>query len=414
MIGALDLRPDGRRLALALLGKLLARPPAGSSRRQKILVVRPDHLGDLLFLTPALRRLRQAFPSAEIVGLIGPWGKPVLERNPYLSRLICWEFPWFDRQPRRSVLGPYWSLIQLARRLQRERFDLALEFRPDFWWGALAVRLAGVPEHLGFAVPAVRPFLTHAVPILHGRHAVEENLRLVEEIIGRPPVDALAPRLASTATSPRLVFHQENALEFSVSDAERGRARELLGAATGGRRLVALQTGAGSPVKLWPLDRLAQVGRELRDRFGVVIIALGGPAERARVQELVRQLGPATIGLAGVTTLGELAAVLERCALALGPDSGPLHLAVAVGTPTVHLFGPADWRRFGPYGDPRRHRVIHSPWPCCPCNRLDFPAGDLVEHRCMAEIPAAVVVQVASELLQTVEPRRPGREGRLP
>jgi heptosyltransferase-2/heptosyltransferase-3 len=348
--------------------------------RRRVLVVRPDHLGDLLFLTPALRRLRTGLPDAEIVVLVGPWGVPVLERNPNLDRLIVWDFPWFDRRPRRSLLGPYASLARLATRLRAERFDLALQFRADFWWGALAVRLANIPEHVGFDAPVLRDLLTDALPLRHGVHAARENLRLAEFISG-----------AGNGAEP---------LEFPVNDDDRRRADELLGAPRSSRPLVALQVGAGAPVKVWPLDRLAAVGRALRDELGAELAVVGGPGEVAPVQEVVSAVGAGAIALAGKTTIGELAAVLERCDLALGPDSGPLHLSVAVRTPTVHLYGPADPTRFGPYGDPSWHVVVQSSWPCAPCHRLDFPASELARHPCVTAIGVDEVTRVARDLLE--------------
>jgi lipopolysaccharide heptosyltransferase II len=385
MIGAIEPRADLRRAALAGLGWLAGPALSRIGGRQKVLVIRPDHLGDLLFLTPALQRLRHGLPDAELVGLIGSWGVPVLVRNPQLDRIITWDFPWFDRKPARSAIARYTSLVRLAARLRAEKFDLAIQFRADFWWGALAVRLAGVPEHLGYAAPTVRPFLTQSVPIQHGRHAADENLALAEIVAGPGGGERL---------------------EFPVTEAERGVAEGLLSRVGAERPLVALQTGAGAPVKLWPTERLAQLGRALRDRCGAQIVAIGGAAEHALVDAVADGIGPETIRLAGATSLGELAAVLERCALAVGPDSGPLHLAVAVGTPTVHLFGPADPRRFGPYGDPTWHRVVQSPWPCCPCNRLDFSGAALAAHRCMAELPADSVIQEAMDLLDRSLRRR--------
>jgi heptosyltransferase-2/heptosyltransferase-3 len=334
----------------------------------------------LLFLTPALRRLRTGLPDAEIVGLVGPWGVPVLERNPNLDRLIVWDFPWFDRRPRRSLLGPYASLARLATLLRAERIDLALQFRADFWWGALAVRLAKIPEHVGFDAPVVRDFLTDALPLRHGAHAARENLRLAESIVG-----------AGNGDEP---------LEFPIYDSDRARADELLSTRQSSKPLVALQVGAGAPVKVWPLDRLAAVGRAMRDELGAGIVVVGGPGEVAQVQEVVGAVGDRTIGLAGKTTVGELAAVLERCDLALGPDSGPLHLAVAVGTPTVHLFGPADPARFGPYGEPSWHVVVQSDWPCAPCHRLDFPPSALARHPCVSTIGVGEVTRVARDVLE--------------
>jgi heptosyltransferase-2/heptosyltransferase-3 len=105
------------------------------------------------------------------------------------------------------------------------------------------------------------------------------------------------------------------------------------------------------------------------------------------------------VSLAGQTDLPTLAAVYRRCSLVIGPDSGPLHLAVAMGTPTVHLYGPVDRATFGPWGSAERHYVVTSDWACVPCNRLDWPATTVQEHGCVRDIPVAQVLEVAAELL---------------
>ena len=103
--------------------------------------------------------------------------------------------------------------------------------------------------------------------------------------------------------------------------------------------------------------------------------------------------------MAGRTDLGTLAAVYRRCELVGGPDSGPLHLAVAAGTPTIHLYGPVDQRTFGPWGDPQRHVVVTSDWPCIACNRLDWPDAALAEHGCVRDIAVEDVIAAAARLL---------------
>jgi len=102
---------------------------------------------------------------------------------------------------------------------------------------------------------------------------------------------------------------------------------------------------------------------------------------------------------AGVTTLSQLAALQARCALVLGSDSGPLHLAVAIEAPTVHLYGPVSVSKFGPWGDPARHVVLATGWDCAPCNRLDWPATVLAQHQCMAAISPEQVLAAAKALL---------------
>ncbi len=92
--------------------------------------------------------------------------------------------------------------------------------------------------------------------------------------------------------------------------------------------------------------------------------------------------------------------MLARCTLVLGSDSGPLHLAVAVDTPTVHLYGPVSAAKFGPWGDPTRHAVLATGWPCAPCNRLDWPPAILPQHACLANITPDEVTRCAVDVLQ--------------
>ena len=103
---------------------------------------------------------------------------------------------------------------------------------------------------------------------------------------------------------------------------------------------------------------------------------------------------------AGETGLGELAAIMARCQLVLGVDSGPLHLAVAMGTPTVHLFGPVDKRAFGPWGDPAHHVVVTSEMDCIPCNRLDYTPSELDGHPCVRNITVEQVLEAVEKLVE--------------
>ena len=136
----------------------------------RILVIRPDHLGDLLFATPALHHLREALPGAHITALVGPWGLPVLDGNPGADQILTCTFPGFARQPKESLWAPYSLLIREARKL-RGRFDVALNLRFDFWWGALLAYWAGIPVRMGYDMAESRPFLTRHVPYLPGRAA---------------------------------------------------------------------------------------------------------------------------------------------------------------------------------------------------------------------------------------------------
>lgn len=384
-----SLRSASRLAALRLIAagiRVAATRPAGEIRR--LLVLRPDHLGDLLFATPALRRLRAALPEAEIVALVGPWGAPVLARNPAVTSLITWDIPWFNRRARRHPTMPYLSAVQLARILDERRFDAALDLRFDFWWGALAAQLAGVPRRVGYAVPEVAPFLTESVPYVGCRHEVERNLALAGALVGR-----------------ELVAGDEDRLEFPVRPEEADEAEALLAGegVRAGEPILAVHPGAGSALKLWTPEGFAAVADTLADRLSARVILTGSAAERDLAATVAERARLRMISVAGRTSLGALAAIFRRARLVVGTDSGPLHLAVAVGAPTVHLFGPVDHRTFGPWGDPARHAVVRVELPCAPCNRLDacsLPGGG---RPCMLAIPPGRVIVAAERVLAATE-----------
>ena len=369
-------------LTTPFLPPSILRPPSS------ILLIRPDHLGDLLFATPAIRALRAALPQAHIACLVGPWSRAVLRNNPHLDEVMTCPFPGFTRRPKPSPVQPYSLLWRYARWLRARRFDLAVVLRFDHWWGALLAYLAGIPRRVGYDVAEVRPFLTEAVPYVPGRHEVEQNLALVERAAGCE---------LPMADSP---------LEFHLTAEDRAFAEGFLTerGVGEGDLLICIHPGAGAPVKLWREEAWARVGDALAQRYGAKIILTGSAGERPLCQAIARRMAAEPIVAAGETTLGELAALMARSRLVLGVDSGPLHLAVAVGAPTVHLYGPVDSRTFGPWGDPARHVVITSNMDCIPCNRLDYAPEELDEHPCVRNIPAERVLEAAERLLRSSTP----------
>ncbi|MBC8447913.1 MAG: glycosyltransferase family 9 protein [Chloroflexi bacterium] len=398
-------RTSRQRLRLAFLRavgvalrSLASGSPSRIPRPPSLLLIRPDHLGDLLFLTPALRWLRERLPEAHITLLVGPWGREIMQRNPHVDEVITCSFPGFTRQPKRSLLAPYRLLLQEARKLRRQRFDLSLVMRFDHWWGALLAAAAGIPYRLGYAVPEVRPFLTQAVPYVAGRHEVEQNLRftfyvsrITSQVAGlRSQVSAVEP--ISWTTHP---------LEFAPAREEEAWVEEWLLAhgAVPDRPLVAIHPGAGATVKLWEDEKWAAVADALAERREAQILLTGSADELDLVWAVAARTRVDPLMAAGETTLGQLAALYRRCRLVIGPDCGPLHLAVAVGTPSVHLYGPVDAGAFGPWGNPFRHRVLLSDWPCVPCNRLDFAAEELPAHPCVRDIGVQQVLAEAESLL---------------
>jgi len=368
--------------------------PAEGGRPRRLLIIRPDHLGDLLFTAPTLAVLRQALPGTPITTLVGPWGQEVMAHLPGRDQILLADFPWFNRRPKSSPLAPYLTLYQTAARLRPLAFDTALILRFDHWWGAWLAAAAGIPRRIGYDLPECRPFLTEAIPYVPNRHEVLQNLTLALPLTG------------NDAPHPPLPSHQPASLplRFVLSDAEQAAAAAFLAQAGIAAPFGVIHVGAGAAVKLWPVARWAEVARRLYDDYQLALIASGGsPAEETMIRELQAQAGRPVTPATGLS-LGTLAALYARAKLVIGADSGPLHLAVAVGTPTVHLCGPVDPARFGPWGEARAHPVVSvhyfdSPCQGKPCNRLDYRPSDLPHHACMTTIPVEAVLVAIQQVM---------------
>ena len=371
-----------RAVALAWTARLPSLPLHPLPARPRLLLIRPDHLGDLLFATPALRHLRTRLPDAHLTALVGPWGKPVWQDCPYLDEVQALPFPGFTRGPKGPIWGPYALLLRTARDLRAAQFDAAVVLRFDHWWGAWLARAAGIPRVVGYDVPPTRPFLTAPVPYGAGRHEVLQNLALAQALAGD----------GGGSPDPKAT-----PLEFTPPPHAVERARALL---PEGAPPICIHPGAGAAVKVWPPERWAQVADALAGETGAPIVLTGGPDELDPAWKVAAKMASEARVLAGKTGLGELAALFARARLVLGSDSGPLKLAQAVGAPTVHLYGPVDVRTFGPWGDPATYRVVQSPLACVPCNRLDYRPEELKDHPCMAAIPVEAVLDAARALLQ--------------
>jgi heptosyltransferase-2/heptosyltransferase-3 len=221
------------------------------------------------------------------------------------------------------------------------------------------------------------------MPYVSGRHEVEQNLRLVVR------------ELPDGHGAGENLFPTQYPLEFQVPAQAIAWAKALL---CDGHP-IAVHPGAGAAIKLWRAERWAAVADGLAKETGADVLLTGSEAERPLCQKIAAQMNTESRVTAGETTLDQLAALLSQCRLVLGLDSGPMHLAVAVGTPTVQLYGPVDPTIFGPWGSPERHRVLASAWPCIPCNRLDYSSDELADHPCVREIEIPAVLAAAREVL---------------
>ncbi|MBI4212694.1 MAG: glycosyltransferase [Chloroflexi bacterium] len=376
-----------RWLLLGLAGRLAAvrrapRAASGSHPGLRIAVLRPDHLGDVLLSRPAIQLLQRELMPTEVTVITGPWGAASLQGID--CRVATFPYPGFQRAPRQSLLAPYGDLLALVARLRRERFDAALILRPDHWWGALACALAGIEVRVGHTTPGTSPLLTHTVPLDPHQQAAQRAIAAAGALVG-------ALGMPQTVKAGPVTFEPTpEAVQF---------ARQWLSDhAPVGRHRVVIHPGSGVALKLWPSWRWAEIIDALA-KEEVVSILTGGP-EDTRIVAVIGEGATAPASAAVGFSWDQLAGLYQEVDLVMGVDSGPLHLATAVGTPTVRLYGPTDPAIFGPSSDSSEHVVIQSRVKCAPCGNLVAPpCGYRGSAPCMATIEMAELLAAARGLM---------------
>lgn len=331
---------------------------------QRILLIKPSSLGDLVHAMPALAALRDRFPAASFTWLVKSQWADLVERMEGVDEV--WPVPpgltgWLSQVPR----------------LRAARFDLVIDLQGLLRSGAMSW-LAGCPVRMGLSTAreGSRWFYTDEVPVETADiHAVERNL--------------LVARALGAAVPSRPAFR------FRSSEQDRTAAAALLEreGIRPGEAWIAMNVAARWPTKRWPPESFAQAADGLhKEGLGRVVLT-GGPDERAEAEAVTRMMASKPADLTGRIPLGLLPALLKAASLMVTNDSGPMHVAAAVGTPVVALFGPTNPRLTGPYGGP--HRVLVSGIACSPC--YSRRCRHQVERECLRRLSPAAVVEAARE-----------------
>ncbi|MEA3459660.1 MAG: glycosyltransferase family 9 protein [Chloroflexota bacterium] len=358
---------------------------------KRILVVKLSDIGDVLTATPALRALRQSFPAARIDALVPPNSAPVLVGSPLVDGVLISRKFRYERPLDALHLGVLAEALYLLSKLHSFRYDTTVILHHlTTRWGALkyaALALAsganvriGLDNGRGW-------FLTHRARDLGfgAKHEVEYWLDVVETV---------------GATTDDL------SLEVAISPAAEAFANGQIPMANDRCPLVAIHPGSGgySPARRWSTEGFAHVADALVERYGARIVLVGTPADG--ISKVASLMHSEAVNLEGKTTLKQLAAVLRRCDLFIGADSGVMHLACAVGTPVVAIFGPSNHKAWGPWtprGEERgRAVVVRADLPCSPCSYVGFSVRrreGCKARTCMRLVTPEMVLEAATELL---------------
>jgi heptosyltransferase-2 len=363
---------------------------------RRILAVKLGDLGDLLAVTPALQALHAAHPSAEIDLLVPPSSAHLLEGAPYIKRILTFEKFAFDNL--RGLLHPgrLLSTLSLLFRLRLSRYDgLVIFHHFTGRWGAIK-----------FGVLSAASGASKRAGLDNGRGRLL-NLRVPDRGFGfMHEADYWLQVAALLGADP----HGGWRPHIPLTKAQRTRAANLLtGEGTNhATTLVAVHPGAGaySRARIWPVERFAEVARGLIAEHDAHVIIVGGPDEIDSANVLERLVdSPAVHNMAGKTSVHETAALIERCSLFVGNDSGPMHIAAAVGTPVVAIFGPSNkeaWAPYTPPGTASPHTVVARDLPCMPCFYRGHSLGlreGCGPRPCLTRLPASRVLAACEDAL---------------
>ncbi len=334
--------------------------PLDLSEVRSVLVVRLDEIGDGVMFTPFLRELRRLLPQAHITLVVKPANRNLIELCPYVSEVLTYSpqmRPWL-----RPLLLPGRALRFARKHLRHQRYDLAVvpRWETDSWYATYVAFFSGARWRVGFSEKSTwrkqrlnRGFdrlLTHAVDDQDVKHQTVHNLDLITYLGGDV---------------------EDERLELWLDPQDEAIAAEILAdyGACPGDILVGLGLSGGhNPLgRQWPLENFTALARWIRDEYRGRVVLVGGRGEEPLGEAMQQALGPTVINAIGKTTLRQMAALLKRCDAYVGNDSGPMHVASAMGTPVVAIFGSTCWHRSSPWGP--NNTVIWHELSCSPCHQ---------------------------------------------
>ena len=367
------MQPASRRIA-----------PAWQAAR-RILCVRLDSLGDVLMTTPAIRAIKESLPGSQITLLTSPAGAEPAQYIPEIDRVLIYEAPWLKASPERANSQYDRSMLSKIR----GQFDAAVIFTvysQNPLPAALFCYLADIPLRLAHCRENPYHLLTHWVNEIEPEQVIRHEVRRQLDLVATA---------GFTVTDERLRF-------CVPGEARTGMANKLLEAGLDpAQPWIAVHPGVTAPSRQYPPKRFALAARRLALEDGLQIVFTGLPTEAALVEHIRGQMGAPSISFAGQLTLAEFAALLEQAPLLLSNNTGPVHLAAAVGTPVVVLYALTN-PQHTPWSIP--NQILFHDVPCKYCYKSTCPMG---HHNCLEKVSPDQVVQAVRALIALPAARIP-------
>lgn len=316
---------------------------------QKVLVIRADGLGDVVMSTPFFAQLREIFPNSDITLLAATASKELVEPISVFDKIIYFDLPWFFKGQKQKLT----KLLRLIAAMRKDKFDLAIDIRGDFRNNIL-MYLANAKYRLGFGITGCGFLLSHAVTIPENSHMVTASLSLIEYL---NPQDHGEHRLRLWITKEDRNFADRFLKTNGLDPAEKN-------------VVVTIHPGAKWHGRKWAPENYARIADSLIDTYHAVVVLAGSADDVETVKEIALLMDNKPAEAAGKTSLTQLLALLEKSVLFLGVDSGPVHMATAMGIKTIALYGPAKKEAVGPWGENCIVLTEQDSFACCPCTQI--------------------------------------------
>ena len=338
---------------------------------KNILVRMPNWIGDLVMATPVLADLRKAFPQALITAMCSSPICELLKEDSSIDELFCFKRPsnkFERRQERRNIVA----------KIQAGKYDTGILLTNSFssaWW----FWLGGVKKRIGYSNHWRRFLLTDPIQVPSSKmHQVDLYKKLLASL-----------GVSFSKTAPQLYVSEKEIQESKQLLYQRGYVA--------GKRLIGINPGAAyGEAKCWPLERFRALALELLKKEDIYLVFLGDKKSVSLIKEICQGLNPRAINLAGFTSLRELVCIIKECDLMVTNDSGPMHVADALGVPLIALFGSTDDEVTGPYS--RKGTIIHKKVSCSPCMKRVCP----IDFKCMKQISVEEVIEAVQMRLRRV------------
>lgn len=339
---------------------------------KRVLIVRTDRVGDVILSTPAIKAVRDFYPDSYIAVLVRPYARGAVEGNPYINEVIT-----YDKSGSEKTFG---GKLRFISDIRKKRFDMAIILHPKNSVHICAF-LAGIPERVGYG-RKMGMLLTKRIP-----HTKQYGLKHEIDYI----LDVL--RYAGIEARGRDLY-------MPVDGSSEERIKEIFGknGISQNDLVITIHPAASCRSKRWQAQRFAKTADILAERYGAKIVIIAGPKDRAFGDKAAESMKAWHLNLSGKTSVPDIAGVLRRSKLLISNDSGPVHIACAVGTPVISIFGRRDRglspRRWGPAG--KRDIVLHRDVGCDICLAHNCKAG----FKCLDAISVEDVVSAADKILK--------------